>query len=83
MYDLWRSCMDRPLVKTYTHYDISFHKFIAANCGNNALGLMLESFWLIIERVTSDWLSRLAKYVGDEREAIIAKQDHLNYVSLS
>ena len=47
----------------YGKLDIRFHKMIARICGNPALGSMLESFWVVMERVTADWLRR---HAGEE-----------------
>ncbi|MGH1414930.1 MAG: FadR/GntR family transcriptional regulator [Pelagimonas sp.] len=53
--------------QAYPSVDIEFHKLLAESCGNPALSALLESFWAIIERVTSDWLVRHAEYAGDNR----------------
>lgn len=55
-------------IDAYTHHDINFHKAISKASGNAALNGLLESFWLIIERVTSNWLLDHAKYAGDNSE---------------
>ncbi len=54
--------------RKYAQLDIDFHRAIADYSDTPALGALLAAFGRIMEKVTSDWLTRHAEFIGDNRK---------------